>query len=269
MRNKLLLSALAIFGFLSVRAQYSEYISTDRPCATMNPVSIGQNVLQMQTGYSLSQFSGGDLKTVSNTFDTKIRYGIFERIDISFQTSGGTIKETGPQDFIINESTDLGTYGFNARWLIYKGEGAVPAVGLEMGSRTIRLGDSDKLNHTLLATTLSLSSSFGDHLSGTVNVISVGDNVLEFTLNLAYALNSDLGFIIEYYPRYLMDNLNYNQLYSIGSYLNGGAYYNISKNFQLDIAGFWLVTDGALPESLETSGFQFQLGFTGRVDWRE
>lgn len=260
---RFILCSILIFSGLSTFAQYSEWIATDRPCATMNPRSIGKKVVQVQTGYAHSVVKETNAKSISNIGETRIRYGIFEQLDFNFGGSYTGGSNNGNSEF------GLVNYQFNLRYLIYNGKGAFPVVGLEVGASRGRIDVFSEFENFEARAVLSLSSTVTDRLSITVNAILPGPNTMAFTLNAAYAVNQRFGVLAEYYPSFLRRNTVENTLIFDLGYVNAGTYYNISRNFQLDIAGFWLSDSGReFEERGNLSGFQFQLGLTYRTDWR-
>jgi len=97
----------------------------------------------------------------------------------------------------------------------------------------------------------------------TANIITNRPDNLEFTLNFAYAFTERIGAIAEYWAIF-ESGIERGR----GGYLNFGGYYNISRNFQLDLAVFNMVDQGTIEEPNFTD-FQIQVGFTGRLDWRK
>lgn len=239
-------------------AQYSEWIATDRPCQTMNAASIGKKVIQMQTGYTNGRI-GGESKSNYNIIDTKIRFGVLEHGDISFGAIAGWY---GVQGDVESRQERIDLYTINARYNIYEGEGAAPSVGVEVGVG-FPVEDYELLDDQNFRAVLSLSSAVTDDFAITANIITNRPENLEFTLNFAYAFTERIGAIAEYWA--IFDGSF--DINSVG-YANFGAYYNLSKNFQLDLAVYNMVDKGDREEPNFTD-LQFQVGFTGRLDWRD
>lgn len=260
---RFILCSILIFSGLTAFGQYSGWVATDRPCATMNPRSIGKKVVQVQTGYAHSVVEETNAKAISNIGETRIRYGILEQLDFNIGAAYTGGNKNGDSEF------GLVNYQFNLRYLIYKGKGALPAVGLEVGASQGRIDVFREFENFEARAVLSLSSAVTEKLSITANAILPDPNTMEFTLNAAYAVNERFGVLAEYYPRFLRRSTVENTLAFDLTYINAGAYYNVSRNFQLDIAGFWLSDSGQeYAERGNLSGFQFQLGLTYRTDWR-
>ena len=250
--------AIAFLSYFSIRAQYSEWVATDRPCQTMNPASIGKKVIQMQTGYTNGRI-GGESKSNYNIIDTKLRFGVLERGDISFGAVAGWYNVPGDVSST-QERIDL--YTINARYNIYQGEGAAPSVGAEVGVG-FPVEDYELLDDLNFRAVLSLSSAVSDNFAITANIITNRPENLEFTLNFAYAFTERIGAVAEYWAIFEsgIDNRD-------AGYANFGAYYNLSNNFQLDVAVFNMVDKGDREESNFTD-LQFQVGFTSRLNWRD
>lgn len=240
--------------------QYSEWVATDRPCQTMNPASIGKKVIQMQTGYTNGR-TINQANTAYNTLDTKIRIGVLERGDVSFSMLGGWYPEFENAG---SSEGRIDLYTVNARYFIYRGEGAAPSVGAEMGAAFPAMNEYGLEEDVDLRAVLSLSSAVSEKFAITGNIITNSTDNFEFTLNFAYAFSERLGAMAEYWSIFgtsFDDNK--------GHYLNVGGYYNLSKNFQLDIASLYMFDYGPWAESADFHDFQFQFGFTGRIDWRK
>lgn len=77
---------LSLFSFLSVSAQYTEMINTNRPGGSQGAFSVGTNVLQFESGVSYGKEKHELLKTETKGLgiDYAIRYGFWnERLEIS------------------------------------------------------------------------------------------------------------------------------------------------------------------------------------------
>jgi len=238
--------------------QYSEWVATDRPCQTMNPASIGKRVAQMQTGYTNGSI-GGESKSDYNIIDTKVRFGVLERGDISFGAVAGWY---GVQGDVESRQERIDLYTINARYNVYQGQSAAPSVGIEVGVG-FPVEDYELLDDQNFRAVLSLSSAVSDDIAITANIITNRPDNLEFTLNFAYAFTERIGAIAEYWAIF-ESGIERGR----GGYLNFGGYYNISRNFQLDLAVFNMVDQGTIEEPNFTD-FQIQVGFTGRLDWRK
>ncbi len=260
---RLILCSILIFFWASASAQYSEWITTDRPCATMSPRSIGKKVLQIQQGYTHMAEESQNQTSTLNFGDTKIRYGLLDRLDVNFAGSYAGFSDGGNSEFgLIN-------YQFNLRYLIFPGKGAFPAIGLEAGATRSRGSVFLPFDEVEARAVLSISSAVTDNLAITVNAIAPNPDNLSFTANAAYAVNEKFGVLVEYYPNFIRRQTVENRLGFDVSYINFGAYYNLSRNLQLDIAGFWLNDSGnEVSNQGELKGYQFQIGLTFRKDWR-
>ncbi|MCA1762311.1 MAG: hypothetical protein ABR574_09100 [Cryomorphaceae bacterium] len=198
-----------------------------------------------------------------NFGDTKIRYGLLDRLDVNFAGAYAGYSSDGNSEFgLIN-------YQFNLRYLIFPGKGGFPAIGLEAGATRSRGSVFPPFDEVEARAVLSLSSAVTDNLAITVNAIVPDPDNLAFTANVAYAVNEKFGVLAEYYPNLIRRQTFENTLNFDVSYINIGAYYNLSRNFQFDIAGFWLNDSGDEVSSQgELKGYQFQIGLTFRTHWR-
>ncbi|MBX2827525.1 MAG: transporter [Flavobacteriaceae bacterium] len=121
LRNLLIIALLCP---ISAMAQYTEMINTNRPGVSQGAFSVGRNVLQFETGFSLGKEKHELLQTETNAFawDYSIRYGFFkEELEVSliglFQSNSIT-DSRGAVPFEFSES-NFRSNTLGAKYLVY------------------------------------------------------------------------------------------------------------------------------------------------------
>ncbi|MAP54485.1 transporter [Altibacter sp.] len=77
---------LLLFPFIHVSGQYTEELNSSRPGASQGAFSVGKNVLQFESGFSLGKEEHRLLETETNAFalDYSVRYGFLkEELEVS------------------------------------------------------------------------------------------------------------------------------------------------------------------------------------------
>ncbi|MDC8003941.1 transporter [Aureisphaera galaxeae] len=115
---------IALLCPISAVAQYTEMINTNRPGVSQGAFSVGKNVLQFETGFSLGKEKHNLLETETNAFawDYSVRYGFFkEELEISliglFQSNKVT-DSRGVNPFEFTES-NFRSNTIGAKYLVY------------------------------------------------------------------------------------------------------------------------------------------------------
>lgn len=122
-KSILLLIILFLFS-LTVSAQYTEKINTNRPGTSQGAFSVGNNVLQLEGGFGFGKEKHKLLNTKTNVFkfDYSVRYGLLiEQLELrlngTFRADG--VKQTigGNEEKIKRSNFEVNTIG--AKYLIY------------------------------------------------------------------------------------------------------------------------------------------------------
>ncbi len=143
-----LVLAIACIASISSQAQDSNNINSDNTGYTMSPETVRKKALQVEAGYS---YFNGDvefneknpygwnnyfttIKSSSNACALKLRYGAFERLEISAQY--GTMFTNSRVEYSINEPNENNDhtdyFDFAVKGQILNGSGDVPAVGVSI-----------------------------------------------------------------------------------------------------------------------------------------
>ncbi len=272
--RRISLLLLSLFPFIA-NAQFSESIVSDRPGQSLSPNTVGKKVLQIQAGYvhDNSEYTGlslvgreESLARSSNDHygNVKIRYGIFEKTEISFQTSLGREKIERSGGYGTDYEENIADFGLGVRQnFLNEGDHA-----LALGAEAEYYYSYDDVSIGKL--TVSASKSFFEKLSVTANVGYLYETDFFWTANVAYQLSDKMGAFVEYYPQYGEKFLSTDDCIKMrNASLNTGLVYQLSPNFLVDVAGFFQTYDSKEIGDVQSSGFSFQVGFTSKFDWRE
>lgn len=259
-------------------AQYSEWLRSDRGGDGNGPFTVGKNTLQVEAGWAYTdqvrKFRNALMEVdyrkphhyTDNLYGTRFRLGLSERIEASAGISYLFAKDeiydlslTNKDDFI--EQIDLAFRGN-----LYKGQGAIPAVGLEVQVAYVMEDPSRK--DIKVNAVLALRSSFTEKFSLSAN-IGTGDDLL-LTLAASYQFTDRLSAFVEYDPKFRGDYFLSPDYFEFSqAFANGGVAYFISRNFQLDMSSTLLLHQAGIEKGFEISDyFGFRVGFTGRINWR-
>jgi len=107
---------------LTISAQYTEMINTNRPGVSQGAFSVGTNVLQFETGFSFGKEEHRILQTETNTFgwDYAARYGVWrEELEISLIGSFQRNKVTGTVTGVETTFSNFRSNTLGAKYLIY------------------------------------------------------------------------------------------------------------------------------------------------------
>ena len=92
---------LLLFSYLSLFAQYTETINSNRPGFSQGAFSVGKQILQFEAGFGLGNEEHALLNTQTNAFiiDYNVRYGVWkEELEISligaYQSNSKTLLES-------------------------------------------------------------------------------------------------------------------------------------------------------------------------------
>lgn len=240
---------------LVLAGQYNETIRSGRPGQAIGPFTLGAKVLQVQSGLNFNRinFDGTEIESVSS--NTVIRYGIWERFEIS-----GVIN--GQDEQIVSNGQQLSRSGisdtqFGGRINVLDNDGVVPAVCLQ-GRLLLTFVSNDFERENLgsnfiIATAnqvtdrLSLITNFGLVWSG-----NGGDPRSFYVLNVSYSMTDRLGVFADMYGD--LDGFTTN--------FDGGFSYLVNNDLQLDASAAW-------QDQVGVSDWYVDVGVSWRVDWRD
>jgi len=229
--SKILISVAFILTFPLISiGQFSETISTDRPCQANGAFGVGKNVLQVQTGleWNTVKVTETSNKTNGFTWPATIRFGIAEKIELRLNTaySNYSIDNSGV------EYTMIG-----ARANILDGENKGPAVGviLDLGINALS-SENFQGDNGFGTCMISAQQSISDKSGITINFGTTWDgfsdsHVWPYVLNYSHSLTDKLGISVEQYGSF-----------NTGSYvfkIDAGLGYLLTSDLIADMAIGW------------------------------
>lgn len=203
MRHLFGIACILFFGHHNSLAQFYETIRTGRPGQTIGAFTVGQGILQVQSGfdYHTSTASATNF-TESFLNNTVFRYGLTEPFEVSAMVE--YITERITQDNVKSETNGLDALDIGMRYHIYTGKGLIPNVGFQLRARLPFLGEDyaikDLAPRFILVTSQKLSDTFTliTNWGATWN----GNDSTPtgtYAINLSFPFNEVLGAFVETY----------------------------------------------------------------------
>jgi len=223
-------TALIIFllSTLSVSAQERELpLNTDRPGQSINPFTAGEKALLVQAGYGFTGES--EISTQLHTGDFQLRYGIFDRLEISFTGLFGYLDQEQGEGMEDISEFSWNRLEINSRVNLYEGDGAVPAVGVELGLAGIGFED-DFPDDVDFRAILTLVSRLSEKMSLTFNLAHLDRDQIYGTFNFGFALADRWSVFGEHVQFFDSEEL-------LDSFFNLGGGFLVNETFQLDLTG--------------------------------
>ena len=241
--NQILPLAVLLGISLTLRGQFSETISTDRPCQSIGALTVGKHVLQLQQGvdFANERDHAGDrtsLETNSWIFNNVIRYGLGRKFEINaaidYQWLNTRLKLE--QDSLNYNSNAISAFDFGARYNILEGKNGGPAWCVQA-----RLGFADYVQKNVLpddevglVITTSLAQNINEYQSVTVNLGSNSFDNIFYTLNFALSITPKFGWAIENYGNYAFSQFLDNEF---RTYFDTGFWYVLNNDVLIDVQG--------------------------------
>jgi len=267
---------LSLIFLLGIKVYAQETIDpkplyTDRPGQSINPLTVGDKVLQIQAGYGYSYLTAISSETDLHNVDVVPKWGIGNRFEISGLLQYSSLRLTRQLSNAPDEETDpkngVSALGLAARGTLLQGEGLKPSIGLE----TAYIGSGlpgEELSNSTGRFILTLQNQLVDKLSFTGNIVFYTNNQTEFTANLGYNVIDNLGVFVEYWPIFDAVFDGEDNLVFQDAYLNSGVFWLIGENWQLDAtAGFRALAPDIYSD--DESSYYLQFGFTKRFWFKD
>ncbi len=261
MSKKRLSKALFVIVLFAVAktsiGQFNETIRTGRPGQSIGAYTIGEGVLQFQTGYnrnSVAEKSLFGLTTLENTYDNVLRYGFLERVEVSLGTAYLFRKINGSG--IKVENSGLSKFSVGGRINLIEEKNFLPAFCVQTNVSVPIF--KNKLYSDLYAPKFlfSIVKGLTNNLSFNANVILIYESFnfenssQRYITNFGFAITDNFSVFAEYYLDVVGGTYNHQ--------VDGGGALLITDDFQIDFsAGKNLNTD------LGNSWF-FDTGFSFR-----
>lgn len=231
----LMLLHLVSFG------QYNETIRSGRPGQSIGPFTVGQGILQIQSGIDFYGSENKDFGYSGSGFvhNTVIRYGILERLEISglIDYRNDKFKVNGSE----SDASGMSALDLGGRYELFEGKGAIPTIGFQMRVRLPVLSEDYQIDNIAprflfvtgqkLSDTFTLTTNWGGSWNG---VNSIGTAV--YIINLSFPITDKLGGFVENYGD-LTDG-------DFDSRFDAGLAYLSNNDLQWDILGGLGKNDG-------------------------
>ncbi|NNK40118.1 MAG: transporter [Winogradskyella sp.] len=230
---------------------------TDRPDATEASSTVGQGILQFETGGQYESFDKNNIKSEDYTFNTMlIRYGILDNLELrlGWDFVEGVTKVNG-------NTLDNVTSGFSPLLLgmkldITEENGAMPEIALIGHVFPVFSASADyRPEYTGVDFRFSLSHTLSERSSLGYNIGAQWGNdspeaAAIYTLAYGYSISEKLGLYAELYGDLPEDS-------SANHYWDAGITYLVNNDLQLDTYVGTSITEG--------QDFLLGLGFSYRV----
>lgn len=256
MRTRIIFTvAIAVFFAKSAEAQYdSKAPNSDRPGQAINPNTVGNKVVQLQSGvrYNPWSFNGGPTQHAFGTAH-QLRLGIAKKweVNAAMNFDWGRSDSFGMQDWYGNFSN----YEVGVRNNLINGKGIIPVIGgnfsLFVPGNVNAFGQKIMISQSNRWKRISVNGNFGFiHLWNFDT--DAGSWSYPYVLNVGFNLSDDLSAFVEIFG--VFENIS-------NPFFDGGLNWNVGKNFSLDLFGGWLGSD-------VTRSWFVEGGMTYRLDWR-
>lgn len=246
-KNKVIvaiLCAVNTLAFSQENESNTDVLVTDRPDATEASSTVGQGILQIETGGFYESFETNTIKSENYTYNTMlIRYGVLDNIELrlGWDFVEGVTKANGNR--LNNVSSGFSPLLLGVKIDIAEEKGARPEIALLLHTnhpffagkdyKSISTGTDFRFS---LSHTLSEKSSLGYNLGMSWNGDSTTASYI-YTLAYGYSLSNKIGSYVELYGD-IPEGSNFNH------YWDAGLTYLVSNDLQLDTYFGTSITEG-------------------------
>lgn len=245
--KKILLAFLALGAAFAVKAQNATEIIPDNMGYTMSPQTLAKKGLQVEGIYSFRSKSVDFANPLRPTYDNRttfrsttnsgginIRYGIFNRLEVSAQYSGHYFDSEA--HYLDHEPTYSGEYSaayrFQIKGLILKGEGLSPALGAGLSY------SYGSYNTETVILNIAASSHLTDKIGLRANLGYWLYDTFQAGAQVNYELSKEILVFAEYFHRFIYHNHDDHQYHDNQPYtLSAGLAWQITPNTQLNVFG--------------------------------
>lgn len=275
--QKLILTGIVLIAAFAVKAQNSNTINPDNAGSIMSPHIVGKKTLQVEGGYTFRSYTsekealklqGSDFpnqayKSISNSGQISLRYGLFSRFEVSAGYSGNKFNSELYQDKELIRNGDYfgNAYHIRLKGNILKGEGVSPSLGVAVtyGSAPFRT--------EYYAVNIAAGSQFGEKVGLKVNLGYMASNNYNFDVHVDYAASEKVLIFAEYFNNLVQSNIaDIDPV--LFTNLSAGMGYRLSPNTQFNIFGtYYLPQPRFHREGSVNSEYSLNLSFASRIDW--
>ncbi|MGA2669045.1 MAG: transporter [Ignavibacteria bacterium] len=240
-----------------------ELINPDRPDQNESPDVIEPLVLQVESGYIFEKTADLDIYKETNQSipQVLIRFGLLKNIEFRTYLEYGVTKEE-LHSTVTGEYSDYTHNGFKpakfgVKLKIYDGEGFIPSAAFLINLAIPKLASSYyKADYIAPEIILSLEQNLSKKISVGYNIIMSWDGFSPesneaYSISANYSISRRIGMFLETYGFYQGSS-------SADNRLDGGLYYLINKDLQVDASGGVGLNDIS-PKFFLGAGFSFRL----------
>jgi hypothetical protein len=270
LQDKTLLFITALFLLLlilnsgSCFAQSNEEpINADRPGQAEPPEVVEPLTLQVEPGYIFEKTADLDIykETNQSVPQVLLRFGLLKNTEIRAYFEYGITKEE-LNSTVTGESSNYTHSGlkpveFGVKMKIYDGEGLIPSAGILINLAFPKFASSYyKADYLAPKIILCLAQNFSNKISAGYNIAASWDGFSPesseaYAIAAYYSISVKAGLLLETYGYYRGSS-------SADNRLDGGLYYLITKNLQVDASGGIGLNDIS-PKFFVAAGFSFRL----------
>ncbi|MFA3782544.1 transporter [Melioribacteraceae bacterium 4301-Me] len=241
-----------MFNLIVYSQQNVPQLNTDRPDKTDSPVALSSGFVQLESGFSYEFSELEKTNYKSETFfipSSLLRVGLIKNLELRiaglYQVNKPTVSG---QKLNINGFSDI---NIGAKIQFLTESYPIPASAFIIGLK-LPIGSPELKPNTVEPEIIfAIARSIGKNASSSINIGVNWSNNFDllsyaFSYSFNYSLFSDLVFFVEYYGNWVH---KFNPLHNV----DGGIYYLILQNFQLDISAggkvnrdenYWFVSSG-------------------------
>lgn len=246
-----IVSVIFALSYLQLTAQFSETIRSGRPGQSIGPFAVGPRVLQVQSGFNHAEMRDGNSRGQISDFETVIRYGITNDLEIS------SLSNVSMQRFASPDSTlsGLDKNHFGLRYHIMDCRGWIPGIGFQYRVKLPALSSDFRPTSYGSVFTLVTQNEIGKRF---VLVTNSGldwngndaNPTAFYVLNFSWAIGERWSLFVENYGNAVKGDFD--------TFFDGGLAFLVSNNLQLDLWGGAASNDGTLSYFVN-SGISFRL----------
>lgn len=225
-----------------------EWIITDRPHVAETPHLVPKGYFQWETGFQLQQSRTDLIKTKDITYNTTlIRLGLSRRIEARLEMDYfGTKSNRRSDDSLLQKSNGLSGLTVASKVFLFQQNGLIPETSLLYGVSLPYPGSKDfRPSYTGSEIKFLLVNRIAKWYEFEYNLGVQWDGVTKnaayaYALNNEFEINKRFFFFIEVYG-YFYENGDkddrFNGSFTNDHRLNGGIWYRLAPNLQLDLSG--------------------------------
>lgn len=244
-------------------SQRQETIDSDRPGQSISPLTVGANVLQVQTGFNYFNrpyYNALTIHSISNA--TNVRFGITETFELNstfgYRRNENIYADPRRENLI---SSGFENLRLGARFNILNKGGLTPTIAINTEFLFALENEVSFFPNDGLEIKASIKQPLTEKLALTTNLSLfhnpyIPDYFYQYTLNSSYSFTDEIFAFVEIYGL-----LNYGKTINY----DGGVGYYLNNDLLLDISA-GLVPNGDQNDWFIDAGVSFRLGGGAAVE---